>query len=149
MKIGVDTTFLVEASIREHPGHEAARNELTRRLDNGDIFVIAPQVIAEFVHVITDTRRFERPLSMPEGLEKARAWWNAAETEHAATSEESLIKFWEWMSAFKLGRKCLLDSMLAATYLNHGIRTIITSNARDYAVFGCFNVLVPGTCSTD
>ena len=50
MRIGVDTTFLVQASIREHPGHGTARAEMAKRLTAGDVFVLAPQVVAEFVH---------------------------------------------------------------------------------------------------
>jgi len=40
MKIGVDTTFLVQVLLREHPGHTAAREEMDRRLAAGDTFVM-------------------------------------------------------------------------------------------------------------
>jgi predicted nucleic acid-binding protein len=144
MKIGVDTTFLVEVSLREHPGHIAAREELGRRLAAGDTFVLAPQVVSEFVHVVTDARRFEHPLSVAAALEKAQAWWGARETEHASPTPESMAQFWSWMNAFKLGRKRLLDTMLAATYFSHGVHAILSSNARDYTTFGCFHVINPG-----
>ncbi len=143
MKIGLDTTFLVEVSIREHDGHTAARAEMMRRLAKGDIFVIAPQVLPEFVHVVTDARRFERPLSMVEALEKAESWWNAREVEHVSTTPESMLLFWKWMKKFDLGRKRLLDTMLAATYYSQQIDAVLTSNARDYRTFGCFQVIVP------
>ena len=68
MKIGIDTTFMVECSIREHPGHTAACAELTKRIDAGDVFVAAPQILSEFVHIVTDPRRFERPLRMTEAV---------------------------------------------------------------------------------
>lgn len=142
MKIGVDTTFLVQVSVREHPGHAIAREEMDRRLAAGDIFVMAPQVVSEFVHVVTDARRFEHPLSMAEALEKAQALWDARETEHASPTPESMAQFWRWMNEFNLGRKRLLDTMLAATYLSHGVHAILSSNARDYTTFGCFHVIV-------
>lgn len=143
MKIGVDTTFLVQVSLLEHPGHIAARAEMDRRLTAGDIFVMAPQVVSELVHVVTDPRRFEHPLSMATALEKARSWWDARETEHVSPTPESMAQFWNWMEAFNLGRKRLLDTMLAATYFSHGVHTILSSNARDYTTFGCFHVLGP------
>lgn len=34
--------------------------------------------------------------------------------------------------------------MLAATYASHQVHAILTSNARDYAAFGCFVVITPG-----
>ncbi len=144
MKIGIDTTFLVEASILEHPGHAAARETLDRRLGDGDVFVMAPQVVAELIHVITDSRRFARPLDMPAALETALGWWNARETERVSPTPESMTRFREWMKRFDLGRKRILDTMLAATYFSHDIRTILSTNARDYSVFGCFEIIVPG-----
>ncbi len=87
MKIGVDTTFLVQVSVREHPGHTAARDEMERRLAAGDTFVMAPQVVSEWVHIVTDARRFEHPLGMAAALEKAQAWWESKETEHVPHAE--------------------------------------------------------------
>lgn len=145
MKIGIDTAFLVETSILEHPGHAAARETLDRHLADGDVFVMAPQVVAELVHVITDAHRFARPLDMPAALETARGWWNGRETERISPTPDSLTRFWEWMDRFDLGRKRILDTMLAATYFSHGIRTILSTNARDYSVFGCFEIIIPGS----
>ena len=33
-------------------------------LDRGDRFALAPQSLAEFVHTVTDPRRFQVPLTM-------------------------------------------------------------------------------------
>jgi predicted nucleic acid-binding protein len=143
MKIGIDTTFLVEASIREHPGHLAARMEMDKHLAAGDIFFMAPQVIPEFIHVVTDPRRFERPLKMAEALDTAKAWWNAREMHHTLPTQASMDQFYEWMREFNLGKKRLLDTMLAATYFSHDIHTILSSNARDYSVFERFSVITP------
>ncbi len=144
MKIGLDTTFLVEVSVWEHVGHNAARAEMMARLAKGDVFVLAPQVLAEFVHVVTDSHRFERPLNMPEAIQKAESWWNAGEVEHVSPTPESVLLFFKWINQFKLGRKRLLDTMLAATYCSHRVSSILTSNARDYRSFDCFEVIVPG-----
>lgn len=144
MKIGLDTTFLVEVSIREHPGHLAARVEMDKHLTAGGTFFLAPQVIAEFIHVITDSRRFQHPLLIPEALEKAKIWWHAREIRHAMPTSASIEQFNGWMHEFNLGRKRILDTMLAATYFTHQISTVLSSNARDFAVFGCFTVITPG-----
>ncbi len=143
MKIGLDTTFLVEVSVREHPGHLEASAEMDKHLTAGGTFFLAPQVIAEFIHVITDSRRFEHPLLIQEALEKAKIWWNARETRHALPTSTSIEQFYLWMHEFNLGRKRILDTMLAATYFSHHVSTILSSNARDYTVFGCFTVITP------
>jgi predicted nucleic acid-binding protein len=80
---------------------------------------------------------------MPQALEKSRAWWNAREVRHASPTSSSMEQFCKWMREFDLGRKRILDTMLAATYLSHQVSTILSSNARDYRVFGCFTVITP------
>jgi predicted nucleic acid-binding protein len=48
----------------EHTEHSAARDTLARLLSAGDQIAIAPQVLAEFIHIVTDYRRFTQPLDM-------------------------------------------------------------------------------------
>jgi hypothetical protein len=47
------------------------------------------------------------------------------------------------MREFRLGRKRLLDTLLAATYFSHGVCTVVSSNACGYSIFGCFDVIIP------
>lgn len=54
-------------------------------------------------------------------------------------SRESTEQFLRSMAEHRRGRKRLLDTQLAATYFCAGIRAIVTTNARDYGVFGCFD----------
>ena len=74
MKIGLDTTFLLQATVNDHPGNLAAMSEVASRVAADDTFVLAPQLLTEFVHVVTDSRRFENPLSVSDALQQAREW---------------------------------------------------------------------------
>jgi len=139
---GVDTTFLVEADVAGHPRHRAARILLDRLLDNGDTLALAPQVLAEYVHVVTDPKRFQQPLTMRQALDRAQLWWDAQEVVRVFPDADSAQIFLQWMTDHRLGRKRLLDTLIAATFKAREIRSILTSNARDYTVFGCFEVLV-------
>ena len=51
---GLDTGFLVAAQATEHGEHIGARDTLARLLLAGDLIAIAPQVLAEFIHIVTD-----------------------------------------------------------------------------------------------
>jgi predicted nucleic acid-binding protein len=138
--IGVDTTFLVQLEIIEHPQHAAARTTLQREvIDAAQPLVLAPQVLAEFVHIVTDPKRFTNPLTIEKALDQAAFWWNAAEVRHAFPTPESTRTFLEWMRAHRLGRKRLLDTQLAATLWTAGVSRIATSNPADFAVFGVFS----------
>ena len=145
MDRGIDTTFLVQVEVREHPGHDAAMLRLAELLKAQDTLVLAPQVLAEFIHIVTDPRRFSDPLKIDQATSRAEFWWNAKEVDHAFPTRESVGLFIRWIIEYRLGRKRLLDTLLAATYFSHGVRSILSSNARDYQVFGCFEVIIPGT----
>ena len=58
---GVDTGFLVAAEVVEHPCHVDARSILGNLVATGDSLAITPQVLAEFIHIVTDARRFSQP----------------------------------------------------------------------------------------
>ena len=68
---GLDTGFLVVIEMREHPEHLLARATLARLFAAGDKLAIAPQVLSEFLHVVTDSRRFSQHLDMPTACQLA------------------------------------------------------------------------------
>ena len=141
---GLDTGFLVAAEVAEHADHGAARQALSTLVAAGDRIAIAPQVLAEFIHIITDPRRFTRPLSIGEARELAEKWWTASEVERVFPDGAATQQFLSWLQQFSLGRKRLLDTFLAATYHQAGIQSILTTNASDFAIFGVFNCITPG-----
>jgi len=135
MNVGIDTDFLVRLAVREHAGHEAAERVRDERLDAGDRFAVAPQVMAEFVHVVSDARRFEAPLSPNDAVAWAKAWWTAAEVDPIPPSAAAMEQFFDWMVEHQLGRKRILDTLLAATYVTAGITHLLTGNSADYRIF--------------
>ena len=140
---GADTTFLVELEIREHPSHPSAVALLKHKiLDKGVSLALAPQVLAEFIHIVTDPRRFEKPLSRNEAITKALFWWNADEVHHVFPNEESTRLALKWMQQYQLGRKRILDTQLAATLWIGGVRRILTSNPGDFRIFS-FEIFSP------
>ncbi|HMO51703.1 MAG TPA: PIN domain-containing protein [Kiritimatiellia bacterium] len=140
---GLDTTFLVEMEVLGHPHHGWARNLFREARARGERFALTPQVIAEFIHVITDSRRFTKPLLISEAVERADRWWRAPEIVQMHSTEESLLLFTDWMKEFRLGRKRILDTLLAATYRSQHVASIYSTNARDFRVFQCFTVHSP------
>ncbi len=140
----IDTTFLVQLEIREVEGHDTAHRFLQRSLlDSGHQLGLTPQVLEEFLHVCTDPRRFERPLSMTEALDKADFWWRASEVQHVLPSADAFILFLEWMRGLRLGRRRLHDTLLAATCVTAGIKEIVTSDKDGFKVIGALTVCDP------
>ena len=58
MTHGIDTDFLVAAEVRDYPFHAQA----DKLLAEGHELGVAPQTLAEFIHIVTDGRRMPRPL---------------------------------------------------------------------------------------
>jgi predicted nucleic acid-binding protein len=124
--IGLDTTVLVAHELKEIHSREKVRAHISTLSRSKETrFALAPQVLQEFLHVVTDSRRFENPLSMEEALARARFWWTASETAHCHPSDH-------------LGRKRILDTNLASTYHSHGIIKLATVNPADFAIFEVF-----------
>lgn len=141
--IGADTTFLVQLELIEVSAHRAAHELLQREVLRPRIrLALAPQVLAEFIHIVTDPKRFQKPLTMEEAFVKARFWWNSAEVRHVFPTDDSERLALDWMQQHQLGRKRILDTHLAATLWSAGIQRIATSNPADFKRLG-FETLTP------
>jgi predicted nucleic acid-binding protein len=135
--IGADTTFLVQLELSELPAHHAAHELLQREILQPQVpLALAPQVLAEFIHVVTDPRRFQKPLTADEAVAAARFWWNASEVQHVFPTSESTALFLDWMQRHQLGRKRILDTQLAAILWAAGARQVLTANPADFELFG-------------
>ena len=145
---GLDTGFLMAAEVREHAAHADARASLAQVLSAGDVIAIAPQVLAEFIHVVTDPRRFTQPLDMNSAHDVAEQWWTASDIVQTFPDAGAMRQFLTWLQQFSLGRKRLLDTLLAATYRQAGIQSLLTTNQADFLVFGVFTCVVPDGSGT-
>ena len=141
MTVAIDTDFMVAVEIRDHIFHKPADAVLSRLLEEGHKLAVAPQMLAEFVHVVTDSKRLKDPLSMEEALARAEYWWQAREVVRIYPEGDAVSTWIEWLREHRLGRKRLLDTMLAASACSQEISTIVTNNEKDFKVFGSFEIL--------
>jgi predicted nucleic acid-binding protein len=128
---GFDTSLLVAHEVACHTGHAGARQRVSALRNAGDSFAVAAQVV-------TDAKRFTAPLTMEHALQRAHAWWDSPDVERIEPDDAAVKWFLEAMTKHQLGRKRVLDTMLAATYRSAGVTSLLTLNADDFAVFGEF-----------
>lgn len=138
--IGLDTSILVAHAIAEHPQHEACQRWLDEEIARNQTFGITPGILAEFIHIVTDGRRFETPLVISEALERAAFWSEAREVKLLAADDAVNALWLKWLADFQLGRKRLLDTLIAVTWHASGINEICTLNPRDFVVFDVFHI---------
>src|SRR5215210_2296341 len=126
------------------PLHGAIRRLLGAEIrDRGGQLALTPQVIQEFLHVSTDPRRFERPLSTAEALRICRSLTEAKEILWVVPTREVLPRTLDLLETLKLGRKRILDTALAATLECAGVHRLATLNARDFEVFSFLELVGP------
>ncbi len=141
--IGIDTSFLVAWAIPEHPDHQQCRNLAEEAAANQETFGLTNGILAEFIHVVTDSRRFSRPLGMSAAIEIASFWARATEVRFLPQKQDVSRQCLAWLAEFSLGRKRLLDTLIAATWHVAGIQDIYTLNPKDFAVFQRFTAHPP------
>lgn len=142
MILGLDTDVLVSWVMTGSPRHSDARHLIEVEVrERGGSLALTPQVIHEFLHVVTDPRRFERPLSMSEALHEAWGLWVSEEVVQVLPSPEVLPRTLELLADRQLGRKRILDTALAATLELAGIRRLATFNAGDFRIFEFLEII--------
>ena len=97
----------------------------------------------EFIHVVTDPRRFPSPLAMKEAVAKAREMWAASEVLRIHPAPEVVFRTLELLDSLSLGRKRILDTTLAATLELAGVRRLATFNRKDFEVFPFLELVSP------
>jgi len=136
VKLGIDSNVLLQAHVPALDRHELAHRYLHRQLAlPGVTLVVTPLVLHEFVHVVTDGRRFDPPVAMTEALAVARGYLERSNVECIATDEGSLLLGLDLLSRHKLGRRRIADTLFAATLLAHGVHRLVTFNVADFKVF--------------
>lgn len=138
MRVGIDTDFLVCLSIKEHPRHSKALELWEELGEKKAHWVLLPQVITEFLHVITDARRFERPPTMPAALSIVEQWLSWV--DFCPSSFSTPAYFIKEMRTHNLGRKRVLDTSFACSLLDMGISQIATGNGKDYRCFKALQI---------
>jgi predicted nucleic acid-binding protein len=135
--LALDTDILLGWLHEESEHHDASRRLIERELAGGETRLgLTAQVLFELVHVITDPRRFESPLSIDGAIDLVSDLWQSPDVDRIAAPPRVVPRTFELLREHRLGRKRILDTALAATLETAGIRRLATWNPRDYQVFG-------------
>jgi predicted nucleic acid-binding protein len=143
--LGVDTDTLVHWAMADAPHHQAVRRCFEREVRRGCRLGLTLQVLWEFLHVTTDTRRFEHPLAMQDALRLSMELWTGREVERLLPDAQAHDRLCDLMHRFYLGRRRILDTALAVTLASAGVRRLATLNGRDFEIFPFLDLVDPRT----
>ncbi|HEY2329945.1 MAG TPA: PIN domain-containing protein [Verrucomicrobiae bacterium] len=140
---GLDSNILVQLALQDHPANVATIAAVQAEAQSGHHLIFPSLVVAEFLHVITDAKRFSPPLTMTEALDWVENFAANPAVDMLEPSPETLRQTLRWMREFNLGRKRILDTQLAAIFHTGGVRRLLTANPADFVVFGVFEIITP------
>ena len=140
---GLDCNILVQLALADHPANAATLAAVQAETQQGHPLVFPSLVVTEFLHVVTDAKRFDPPLTMSEALDWIEELLANASFQQLEPTSESLRQTLRWMRQFNLGRKRILDTHLAAILHTSGVRRLLTSNPADFTVFGDLETITP------
>jgi predicted nucleic acid-binding protein len=144
MRRGVDTNVLIYAHMPDMPHHLMVRRFLVDQLSLDDVtLVVTPAILHELVHVVTDGRRFDPPVSMADAMALARLYLEHANVECISLDAQAVTGAFELIARHRLGRKRIADTLFAASLLGHGVRELITCNPDDFQVFDGLTLIDP------
>lgn len=139
--IGLDCNILIYLAFADHPANTKTVAAVQAETQRGEILVFPPLIATEFLHVVTDDRRFSPPLTMTEAIEWLEDFLSNASVRLIQPNDDSLHQTLRWMRQFQLGRKRILDTHLAAVLHTHGVRRLMTANPADFKVFAVLETI--------
>jgi predicted nucleic acid-binding protein len=141
---GADTSILIPLAIEEHPLHESSGRLLAEVEQSADPRIaVVPLVLSEFVHAVSDPKRFQTPLSVRQALDWVKSFLSIPQSVLLMPESAGIYRWIEWMGIYRLGRKRVLDTLLAASLHTAGVSRLLTANPHDFRIFGVFELLVP------
>jgi predicted nucleic acid-binding protein len=72
--IGLDCNILVQLALADHPANARTLAVVQSEIGQREKLVFPSLIVAEFLHVVTDAKRFAPPLTMPEALDWMRGF---------------------------------------------------------------------------
>ena len=139
--IGVDTSWLVDLEVPDSPRHEGAVKLFEQWKQKHSSLVIFYLSFLEFQHLITDNRRFNKPLTMEQALERSWYWIDQDRIKVVYPTETTFKRAQLWMAMYRLGRKRIYDTQLAAAFAEAGVTEIYTANPSDFEIFDAFDLI--------
>lgn len=139
--VGLDSCFLIDLYWEDSPRHAAVLKKFNEIAASGQDVCVYYNCFNEFIHVITDKKRFENAFSMEEALSVVDEWRDLENVKILFPDEQSFGRTVAWLSVYKLGRNRLNDTNMAESYVHSGVSSVITANPKDFEIFSELKII--------
>jgi toxin-antitoxin system PIN domain toxin len=132
-RFAVDTNVLVYAHFPSSP-HHAASYALLQRAERQEITLcVFPQVVAEFISVVTNPRRVSPSKTVEDAVQAVRRVLATPGVVLLSLPESATSTFLDLLLAHPATGPEIVDRQLVAAMMEHGIGTMVTFNVNDFA----------------
>jgi len=139
--IGIDTCFLIDLYWQDSPRNKNARALYSKIADNETTQIaVYFNCFNEFLHVITDSKRFRNPFSIKEAVNVIEAWCDIDRVKVLYPDDTVFKRTITWMNMYNIGQNRINDTQMASCYLSNNITSIITANPKDFEIFQSFEL---------
>jgi predicted nucleic acid-binding protein len=126
----VDTNVLVYGTVAGAPWRQHARNWLMALCDQGAVLCVSPQILREYLVILTRGQAFEVRFTVEQAVETVETFLPRLrvldETSATAASLRDLVR------RYQVRGKHIHDASIVATMMTHGVSRLATYNQKDF-----------------
>jgi toxin-antitoxin system PIN domain toxin len=132
-RVLVDTNVLVYSTVKSCPKFQEARAWLDQMFKRGDSLVIIPQIIREYLVVLTRGKIFTETFTIDQALREIEAILKTVVVldETVQVAEQ----LWALVRKHNVQGKSVHDANLVAGMLTYGVQRLATYNTADFKRF--------------
>ena len=124
----VDANILLYAEDQLSPHHGAARAWWDAELSGVSPICLCWTVLGAFIRIGTNSRVFERPLSLDQALARIQSWMDQPCTRIVGPTERHWVVFQKMLREGQAVANLVTDAHLAALAVEHGCELISTDS---------------------
>ena len=132
-RVGVDTNVLVYAVNESSVFNSGTRKLLKKLIREKTQIIITWQNLTEFYAIVTDKKRFPRPMSPLETAKYIGSCLDGGEYGLVLPNVQTGSGFLRMIKRVKPVGQRIYDVFLAATLVSKGVERLITGNKKDFA----------------
>ena len=122
----VDANLLLYAEDQLNPRHGAAREWWDAQLSGASPICLCWTVLCAFIRISTNSRVFEHPLSLGQGIARVQDWLDQPCTRIVYPTERHWVVFQQLLVDGQAVANLVTDAHLAALAIEHGCELIST-----------------------
>ena len=149
MSYSIDVNILLYATDTSSGFNERAREFMKSCAESSEPLFLAYLTLLSYVRMATHPRIFTDPLTPAEALENVGKLSELPQVRLVAERDGFLDLYEETTRGLSVRANLVPDAHLATLLRQHGVSTLYTNNADDFATFGFLDVRNPLAESTE